>query len=223
MDSTSEPSHNRPERETEPRWAAAVALTAAGGLHMVLAPSLTVGPTWLPLACILILQVPIWLAYQAKKDEIVNVLGHATSAVLTLFLIMSVLLLVRTVLQHGSAIVLLRSAAALWVVNIIVFATWYWRLDAGGPAERDKRPGHRRGSFYFPQMSMPDEIKKATCMDDWSPGFVDYLFLAFCTSTALSPADTGALTKWAKVLIMTQSLISLTVIVLLAARAVNTL
>ncbi len=223
MDSTPQPLTSRPERAAEPRWAAGVALVAAGGLHMVLGPNLTVGPTWLPLACVLALLLPTWLAFRAKKDRIVNALGHTTSALLTVFLIISVLLLVRTVLQHGSAIVLLRSAAALWVVNIIVFATWYWRLDAGGPFERDKRPGHRKGSFYFPQMSMPEEIKKATCMDDWSPGFVDYLFLAFCTSTALSPADTGALTRWAKVLIMTQSLISLTVIVLLAARAVNTL
>jgi hypothetical protein len=52
---------------------------------------------------------------------------------------------------------------------------------------------------------------------------VDYLFLAFNTSTALSPADTQALSRWAKLLMMMQSLISLTVIVMLAARAVNIL
>jgi len=60
-------------------------------------------------------------------------------------------------------------------------------------------------------------------MEDWAPGFVDYLFLAFNTSTALSPADTGALTRMAKVLMMIQATISLTIIVLLAARAVNML
>jgi hypothetical protein len=27
----------------------------------------------------------------------------------------------------------LRSAAMLWVTNIIVLASWDWRLDAGGP------------------------------------------------------------------------------------------
>jgi uncharacterized membrane protein len=55
----------------------------------------------------------------------------------------------------------------------------------------------------------------------WSPQFVDYLFLAFNTSTALSPADTQALSRWAKLLMMAQSLISLTIIVLLVARSVN--
>ena len=209
--------------QAEPSWDAAVALIAAGGLHLVLSPSLRVGPAWLPLALVLLLEAGIVVLLNTGKEEIARALGHATSAVLTLFLLASVSLLVVFVLNHGSPIVLLRSAAALWVINVVVFASWYWRLDAGGPAERDKTPGHRRGSFYFPQMSMPDEIKRATCMEDWSPGFVDYLFLAFCTSTALSPADTGALTRWAKVLIMVQSVISLTVIVLLAARAVNTL
>ena len=57
----------------------------------------------------------------------------------------------------------------------------------------------------------------------WSPNFTDYLFLAFNTSTAFSPSDTPALARWAKGLMMLQSLISLTVLALLAARAVNML
>jgi hypothetical protein len=58
---------------------------------------------------------------------------------------------------------------------------------------------------------------------DWSPGFVDYLFLAFNTSTAFSPTDSPVLSRWAKVLMMIQSSISLTTLALLAARAVNIL
>jgi hypothetical protein len=57
----------------------------------------------------------------------------------------------------------------------------------------------------------------------WSPMFVDYLFLAFNTSTALSPTDTAVLSRWAKLLSMAQASISLTIIVILAARAVNIL
>jgi len=57
----------------------------------------------------------------------------------------------------------------------------------------------------------------------WSPNFVDYLFLAFNTSTAFSPTDTPALERWGKVLMMLQSIISLTVLAVLAARAINTL
>jgi hypothetical protein len=59
--------------------------------------------------------------------------------------------------------------------------------------------------------------------DEWSPGFVDYLFLAFNPSTAFSPTDAPVLSRWAKVLMMVQSSISLATIALLAARAVNIL
>jgi uncharacterized membrane protein len=57
----------------------------------------------------------------------------------------------------------------------------------------------------------------------WSPGFVDYLFIAFNTSIAFSPTDCPVLSRWAKVLMMAQSLISFTTVALLAARAVNIL
>jgi hypothetical protein len=57
----------------------------------------------------------------------------------------------------------------------------------------------------------------------WSPGFIDYLFLAFNTSTAFSPTDSPVLSRWAKVLMMIQSSISLATLALLAARAVNIL
>ena len=57
----------------------------------------------------------------------------------------------------------------------------------------------------------------------WKPNFVDYLFLAFNTSTAFSPTDTAVLSRWAKLGMMVQSLISLTIVALLAARAVNIL
>ena len=53
--------------------------------------------------------------------------------------------------------------------------------------------------------------------------FMDYLFLAFNTSTAFSPTDTAVLSRWAKAGMMLQALISLTIVALLAARAVNIL
>ncbi len=55
----------------------------------------------------------------------------------------------------------------------------------------------------------------------WAPRFLDYLFLAFTGATALSPADTFPLTRPAKALMMIEALLSMTIIVLLAARAVN--
>ena len=72
-------------------------------------------------------------------------------------------------------------------------------------------------------MTMTSEAKKAAGEMNWSPNFFDYLFLAFNTSTAFSPTDVPVLARWAKILMMLQSIISLTVLALLAARAVNIL
>ena len=118
---------------------------------------------------------------------------------------------------------LLQSAAVLWFANVIVGAAWYWRLDAGGPHGRESREGHTAGAFLFPQMTMLPEAKAASGQAKWSPNFLDYLFLAFNTSTAFSPTDTPVLARWGKALMMLQSIISLTVLALLAARAVNIL
>ena len=118
---------------------------------------------------------------------------------------------------------LLISAAALWITNILVFASWYWRLDAGGPRARELRGVHTDGAFLFPQMTLDLQAKREMGEQCWSPGFVDYLFLAFNTSTAFSPTDCPVLSQWAKVMMMVQAIISLSIIALLAARAVNVL
>jgi hypothetical protein len=52
---------------------------------------------------------------------------------------------------------------------------------------------------------------------------VDYLFLAFNTSTAFSPTDVPVLSRWAKLMMMVQASISLMTVALIAARAVNIL
>jgi hypothetical protein len=70
-------------------------------------------------------------------------------------------------------------------------------------------------------MTLDQQAKKAMGEELWSPGFVDYLFLAFNTSTAFSPTDSPVLSPWAKSLMMVQALISLATVALLAARAVN--
>jgi uncharacterized membrane protein len=70
-------------------------------------------------------------------------------------------------------------------------------------------------------MTMTEQALKEAGQEDWSPNFVDYLFLAFNTSTAFSPTDAPVLARWAKVLMMLQSLLSLLIVALLAARAIN--
>ena len=103
------------------------------------------------------------------------------------------------------------------MMNVVPFAVWYWELDGGGPARR-RGDRHACEDFLFPQIARGGDEARV-----WSPGFVDYLFLAFNTGTAFSPTDTAVLSRRAKVLTMAQSLIFLAVVAVLIGRAVDTL
>ncbi|WP_263356721.1 hypothetical protein [Acidicapsa ligni] len=208
----------------EPRWPAMLGLLAVGGLRLALPEALSIGPSWLLLLLVAILIVPTVWARKLGNDRLNQFLGYVLAATVTVDMIWSLCLLVAALPAHKeSPLDLLRSAAALWVTNILVFASWYWRLDAGGPRARELRVVHTDGAFLFPQMTLNPKSKKEMGEDCWSPGFIDYLFLAFNISTAFSPTDTPVLTRWAKILMIVQSLISLTTLALLAARAVNIL
>jgi hypothetical protein len=57
----------------------------------------------------------------------------------------------------------------------------------------------------------------------WRPLFVDYAYLGLTNATALSPTDVMPLRHWAKLTMSMQSLISLILLGLVVARAVNIL
>ncbi len=204
----------------EPRWPAFGAMLAAACLYLALPESLSVGPSWLLLAIVFVLLIPTEVSYRRGRYDVTRILTFVASGAITAAMIASLVILIADLPAHReSPKKLLVSAVALWITNVLVFALWYWKLDAGGPLERDKSRGRHLGSsFLFPQMLNLDDANPP-----WSPNFMDYLFLAFNTSTAFSPTDTAVLTHWAKFGTMLQSLISLTIVVLLAARAVNIL
>jgi uncharacterized membrane protein len=194
-------------------------MLGAAGVYLALPEPLSVGPSWLLLAIIVILMIPILVSHRYGRYDVTRVLTFAANGVITLAMIVSLVLLVRGIPQHlESPKALLRSATALWITNILVFALWYWKLDAGGPLNRERRDDISNSSFLFPQMLSREDQDTS-----WRPHFVDYLFLAFNTSTAFSPTDTAVLSRSAKLGMMVQSLISLAILALLAARAVNIL
>jgi len=203
----------------EPRWPAFVAMLAAAGVYLALPEPLSVGPSWLLLAIIVFLLIPILESYRRGFYKATRILTLTANGIITVAMIASLILLVKGIPEHLEAPkALLRSAAALWITNILVFALWYWKLDAGGPLGRDHSHSSPDSSFLFPQM-----LSRKNQDPSWKPNFVDYLFLAFNTSTAFSPTDTAVLSRWAKLGMMVQSLISLMIVALLAARAVNIL
>lgn len=208
----------------EPRWPALVAVIGVAGLNTALPAGLVAGPRWLLLVIVIALLIPVYITHRMGEHKLNHFLGQTVAAVVTFSLVLSLLLLIRALPSHKEAPVdMLLSAVSLWVTNVLVFASWYWRMDAGGPNVRDMRGVHCSGAFLFPQMTLSPEHAEEGAGPIWSPQFIDYLFLAFNTSTALSPTDTAVLSRWAKVLVMAQASISLTIIVILAGRAVNIL
>jgi hypothetical protein len=203
----------------QPRWPAFVAMLAAAGVYLALPAPLSLGPSWLLLLVIVLLLIPIVVSDHRGHHNVTRILTVTANIIITVAMIASLIHLVTGIPQHlETARALLRSASALWIANILVFALWYWKLDAGGPLRRERPLGLMDSSFLFPQMLRREEQDQS-----WTPHFVDYLFLAFNTSTAFSPTDTAVLSRWAKLGMMVQSLVSLTIIALLAARAVNIL
>jgi hypothetical protein len=208
----------------EPRWPALIALLAVGGTYMALPRQVVpiAGPRYLLLGLVCTLLIPTVISFRLRHHALNQFFGFLVLGVVTMAELWSLALLIRSLFydmlspQH-----LLFSAGALWMTNVIVFALWYWRLDGGGPHIRDLSPGHHEGAFLFPQMTMGDDLMRKTGQELWSPEFLDYLFLSFNHSTALSPTDTAVLSRWAKTLVMIQAAISLTTIAVLASRAVN--
>jgi hypothetical protein len=211
-------------RPGEPRWPALLAMLAVGGIFYAMPPALKIGPDWLVLVVVVLLIAPGTFLHRRGLFTPAHIFGYAANGVVTLAMIASLALLVlRLPLHKETPVELLRAATALWTSNVLVFASWYWRLDAGGPHQRALRESHTDGAFLFPQMVLTPELRKEMGEDQWSPNFIDYLFLAFSTSTAFSPTDVPVLSRWAKGLMMVQATFSLAALAVLAARAVHIL
>jgi len=195
-------------------------MLAAAGVYLALPEPFSVGPSWGLLAVIAVLMVPIVISDRRGDHKVTRALTFTANGIITLAMIASLVYLVQSIPAHSEPPkALLRSAVTLWIANVLVFALWYWKLDGGGPLRREDPAGQSRSSFLFPQMMNRGDANAP----HWTPHFLDYLFLAFNTSTAFSPTDTAVLTRTAKLATMLQSLISLTIVVLIAARAVNVL
>lgn len=217
----------QPGLKPEPRWPAALALFAAASLPFALPRSLTLAPAWVLVPANVVLLTGAILAHKHDRIKLTDFFSYANLGLLTLSMLYGLATLVLGLSRHvDQAPRLLQSAAALWVANVIVFAAWYWRLDAGGPHARDGRKAHMEGAFLFPQMSVDAPGRKGVSLaeaEGWRPGFIDYLALSFYTATAFSPTDVLVLTRWAKLMMMVQALIAFGIVILLTARAVNML
>jgi len=201
-----------------PRWEALIAALIIGAAYALLPDDIRIGPRWLLGALIVVLLIPLNGARYAGNYRLVRAFGMIVTGLVTAAITASaILLIIRLPSGKTPATHLLRDGALIWGANILVFAIWYWELDCGGPHARHVKR-YTSTDFLFPQFTTPDAAET-----NWSPRFLDYLFLSFNTSAAFSPTDTLILSRPPKALMMMQSLISIVVVAVLISRAINTL
>jgi hypothetical protein len=205
----------------DPRWPAIVALLAVAVLITALPSRYQSTPAWFPWAIVGIVTAAMLMvavfpsSIVWRRVERFVVLSVALIACLLAVFADTKLVIDMITHHHGySSVTLLESATEIFVTNILIFGLLYWQLDLGGPAAQDAGlSGHP--DFRFAQSE-----------DDahWRPGFVDYLYVAFASSTSFQPPDHARpVSHRAKILIMLQASISLTTLFLIASRAIATL
>jgi hypothetical protein len=211
-----------PDHVGEARWPMAGAVLAAIVLTILLPDAIRVGPRWLlpsiegVLLVILIVGDPGRISRRSRELRTVSIV---LVSVLVLATLWSTGQLIDDLIHGGpetnSATELLAAGTAIWFSNIIAFALLYWEIDGGGAAERAHQvPDHT--DFAFPQ-----ELNPRLARQNWRPLFVDYLYLAYTNATAFSPTDVMPLAPWAKMTMVVQSFISIAILGLVIARAVN--
>ena len=210
----------------EPRWPIVATLGFFVAVSIILRVAVpersSLGPDWLVPA------VEIGLLVVLLAADPARVSGHRRwlrRLAIALVILLACAALASTVqliadLVEGtkvtnSASALLASGALIWLGNVLVFSLFYWLLDSGGPLAR------YRGDQPYPDFAFTQHMSPELSPPGWRTQYADYLILALTTSTAFSPTDVMPMARWAKLTMSLQSLIALTVVGLVIARAVN--
>ena len=202
----------------------AVAVLTVIVLTLLLPHDLVTRPRWgVPLVEILLL-VAVIIGDPGRIDRVSSRV-RAMSITLISLLVATALWctaqLIVELIQGGPATnsggALLAAGGIVYVSNCLAFGLLYWELDSGGPATR------AHGLPPHPDFAFPQQMNPELAPEHWRPRFVDYLYLGFTSATAFSPTDVMPLRTWNKLAMMAQSTISLVLLGLVIARAVNVL
>jgi hypothetical protein len=194
-------------------------------LTVLLPEDLRLVPTWLVVAIEAVLLLALILRDPGRIDRLttrLRIVAIALVGVLVVSALDATYFLIGDLIHGGdetnSASALLQAGGVVWASNIVAFSLLYWELDGGGSAARTLDWPRRRVDLAFPQ-----DLNPHVAHELWLPRFIDYLYLGLTNATALSPTDVMPLAPWAKIAMAVQSLISLAILGLVVARAVNVL
>jgi hypothetical protein len=221
-----EPGTTVPDHEVvgESRWPMVGAVLAAALLTILLPDRLTFGPPWLvPVGeCILLVALVLGDPGRiTRRTKVLRVASIVLVGLLAASALWDTTQLVKELISGGpatnSASELLSTGSVILLCNAIAFALLYWELDGGGPAAR----AHRLPAY--PAFAFPQQMSPQLAPASWRPRFADYLYIGITNSVAFSPTDAMPQALWAKAAMAVQATISLALLGLVLARAVNVL
>jgi uncharacterized membrane protein len=206
----------------DPVWHVQLAVLLALALQVLLPDRFVAGPRYLlPILEALLLALvavttPRLPEYRSTRRKFYVIALIALISAANIYSLQRVVsdLLTGGHISSGQQLIL--ASINIFLTNIIIFGMWYWEMDGGGPGLRRGRPHHQR-DFLYPQM------RDTSLYPSWHPTFIDYLYLSYNNASTFGPGDTLPTSRRAKMLMLIQSLVSLSTLVLVAARAVGIL
>ncbi len=214
-----------PARRFESRWPVVLVILGVLGVLALLPGRITLSPRWLPFVVAAVVLSPVVATQLAVAKErwlrVERVVTLVFVIVATVSSLANLANLTAAIIFRSKEISgpqLLASSIGVWATNVLVFSLLYWQIDRGGPEGRMNRSG-TRPDWLFPQEGVASADLPP---GGWTSTFVDYLYLAHSTATGTTDAA-APLTARAKLLMMLENMISLTVIVVIASRAINIL
>lgn len=203
------------------RWGVAAILVSFIAINALLSDRYRLAPGWLvyllallglvPLAISAMTRAPAWRAIERAALFVVTFVGLAMNGLNVADIVIDIV----TQSRKMDAMTLFSTSVVIWLGNMLIFTLLYWLIDRGGPDARAS------GSTAYPDFDFPALGGPSLVPPDWTPGMVDYLFIGFTTTTAFSPTEAMPISARAKALVMVQSLVSLVVVAVVAARAVG--
>ena len=207
----------------ESRWPPAIALSLLVVLLNVLPGHVVFLPVWVSyvgVSAVLAAMAAVAMTRNAHVLRIERMLIMLLGAVYVVNTCAELADMVGVIAIHpkgGNAYALLSSAVGIWVENVVIFSVLFWQVDGGGPYAR------ARGIQRNPDWGFPTPPTAEGAPSEWTPQYIDYLFLAYNTATAFSPTDALPYTHRAKSLMTLESAISLVTLVIVLSRAINVL
>jgi hypothetical protein len=206
----------------EHRWPVSLTVLVAIALVVLLPDRLSLGPSWLIPSLLGLLLIAVTIGDPGRIDRRSSVLRALQIGLVAVLIAQEafgtshlVIDLVKGGPETNNATALLITGSLIWLVNNIAFALLYWEVDGGGSAAR------AHGMPTYPDLAFPGQLNSSVVPPGWRPVFVDYLYLSLTNALAFSPTDVMPLAHWAKLSMALQSLVSVGLLSLIIARAVN--